>query len=391
MQKIVSYHILIRRVACDHRNDNNDVAQNETKLAMDNLTAVLYGIDDMRLEQRPIPDISPEEVLIAMDSVGICGSDVHYLTKGRIGHFVVTKPMVIGHESAGVVAKVGSKVKNLTVGDRVAIEPGVPCYKCDHCKQGSYNLCPDMVFCATPPYDGNLTRYYKHAADFCFKLPDHVTMEEGALLEPLSVGVHACKRAGVSLGSRVLILGAGPIGLVTLLVAQSMGATEILITDLVQHRLDIAKELGATHTLLLTSDDTAEQVVDCVHHTMFEDPDISIDCCGAENSTRLAIFATRAGGVVVIVGMGLPEMKLPLFNALAREVDIRGVFRYCNDYAAALALVASGRVTVKRLVTHHFDIMETQKAFETAHSGTGGVIKVMIHVQPRNTNNPVKF
>ncbi|XP_017868649.1 PREDICTED: sorbitol dehydrogenase-like [Drosophila arizonae] len=258
-------------------------------MAKDNLTAVLHGIEDMRLEQRPIPNISPEEVLIAMDSVGICGSDVHYLTKGRIGHFVVTKPMVIGHESAGVVAKVGSKVKNLAVGDRVAIEPGVPCYKCDHCKQGSYNLCPDMVFCATPPYDGNLTRYYKHAADFCFKLPDHVTMEEGALLEPLSVG------------------------------------------------------------------------------------------------------ATRSGGVVVIVGMGPPEMKLPLFNALAREVDIRGVFRYCNDYAAALALVASGRVNVKRLVTHHFDIKETQKAFETARSGTGGAIKVMIHVQPRNANNPVKF
>ncbi|XP_030565913.1 sorbitol dehydrogenase-like [Drosophila novamexicana] len=360
-------------------------------MTKDNLTAVLHGIEDMRLEQRPIPDISADEVLVAMDSVGICGSDVHYLTKGRIGHFVVTKPMVIGHESAGVVAKVGSKVKNLVVGDRVAIEPGVPCYKCDHCKQGSYNLCPDMAFCATPPYDGNLTRYYKHAADFCFKLPDHVTMEEGALLEPLSVGVHACNRAGVGLGSKVLILGAGPIGLVTLLVAQSMGATKILITDLVQQRLDIAKELGATHTLLMKPGDTAENVADRVRQVMGDEPDKSIDCCGAESTTRLAIFATRSGGVVVIVGMGPSEMKLPLFNSLAREVDIRGVFRYCNDYSAALALVASGRVNVKRLVTHHFNITETAKAFETARLGTGGAIKVMIHVQPRNINNPVKF
>ncbi|EDW59886.1 sorbitol dehydrogenase [Drosophila virilis] len=360
-------------------------------MAKDNLTAVLHGINDLRLEQRPIPEITDEEVLVAMDSVGICGSDVHYLTKGRIGHFVVTKPMVIGHESAGVVAKVGSKVKNLVVGDRVAIEPGVPCYKCDHCKQGSYNLCPDMAFCATPPYDGNLTRYYKHAADFCFKLPDHVTMEEAALLEPLSVGVHACRRAGVGLGSKVLILGAGPIGLVTLLVAQSLGATEILITDLVQQRLDVAKELGATHTLLLNRDDTGEEVANRVHQIMSAEPDKAIDCCGAESSTRLAIFATRSGGVVVIVGMGPPEMKLPLFNALAREVDIRGVFRYCNDYSAALALVASGRVNVKRLVTHHFDITETAKAFETARDGLDGAIKVMIHVQPRNTNNPVEF
>ncbi|EDW84169.1 uncharacterized protein Dwil_GK13991 [Drosophila willistoni] len=357
----------------------------------DNLTAVLHGIEDLRLEQRPIPEIADDEVLLAMDSVGICGSDVHYLAHGRIGHFILTKPMIIGHEAAGVVAKLGKKVTNLKVGDRVAIEPGVPCRYCDHCKQGKYNLCADMVFCATPPYDGNLTRYYKHAADFCFKLPDHVSMEEGALLEPLSVGVHACRRGGVGLGSKVLILGAGPIGLVTLLAAQSMGASEILITDLVQSRLDVAKELGATHTLLLSVDQSAEDVSKKVHEIMTEEPNISIDCCGAESSARLAIFATRSGGVVVIVGMGAPEIKLPLINALAREVDIRGIFRYCNDYSAALALVASGKVNVKRLVTQHFDITETDKAFETSRRGLGGAIKVMIHVQPRDTNNPIKF
>ncbi|XP_061387437.1 sorbitol dehydrogenase-like [Musca vetustissima] len=356
-------------------------------MAKDNLTAVLYGIEDMRLEQRPIPEISDNEVLLAMDCVGICGSDVHYLANGRIGDFILTKPMIIGHEAAGVVAKVGAKVKHLKVGDRCAIEPGVPCYICNFCKGGQYNLCPDMKFCATPPYDGNLTRYYKHAADFCFKLPDHVTMEEGALLEPLSVGVHACRRAGVGLGSNVLILGAGPIGLVTLLVAQSMGASKIMITDLVQQRLDVAKELGATHTLLMKRDDVAEDVAKQVEKLMGVQPDKTIECCGAESTTRLGIFATRSGGCCVIVGMGAPEVKVPLINALAREVDIRGVFRYCNDYAAALALVASGRVNVKRLVTHHFDITETDKAFETARKGLGGAIKVMIHVQPKDTNN----
>ncbi|KAH8334699.1 hypothetical protein KR074_003987 [Drosophila pseudoananassae] len=360
-------------------------------MATDNLTAVLYGIEDLRLEQRPIPEIADDEVLLAMDSVGICGSDVHYLANGRIGDFVLTKPMVIGHEAAGVVAKLGKKVTNLKVGDRVAIEPGVPCRYCDHCKQGQYNLCADIIFCATPPYDGNLTRYYKHAADFCFKLPDHVSMEEAALLEPLSVGVHACRRAGVGLGSKVLILGAGPIGLVTLLAAQAMGASEILITDLVQQRLDVAKELGATYTLLLQKDQPAEETVKVVHQTMSSAPDKSIDCCGAESSARLAIFATRSGGTVVVVGMGAPEVKLPLINALAREIDIRGVFRYCNDYSAALALVASGKVNVKRLVTHHFDITETADAFETSRRGLGGAIKVMIHVQPRDTNNPIKF
>ncbi|XP_053969351.1 sorbitol dehydrogenase-like [Anastrepha ludens] len=358
-------------------------------MANDNLTAVLHGVEDLRLEQRPIPEIADYEVLLKMDSVGICGSDVHYLVHGRIGDFVLNKPMIIGHEASGIVAKVGSKVKHLAVGDRVACEPGVPCRYCDHCKNGQYNLCPDMVFCATPPYDGNLTRYYKHAADFCYKLPDHVTMEEGALLEPLSVGVHACRRAGVGLGSKVLVLGAGPIGLVTLLSAQAMGAEQIFITDLVQQRLDVAKELGATHTLLMNKDDTAEETAKKIHQIMGVEPDKTIDCCGAESTTRLSIFATRSGGCVVIVGMGAAEPKIPLINALAREVDIRGVFRYCNDYPAALSLVASGKVNVKRLITHHFDITETAKAFETARYGHGGAIKVMIHVQPKDTNNKV--
>lgn len=360
-------------------------------MAKDNLTAVLYGIEDMRLEQRPIPEICDNEVLLAMDSVGICGSDVHYLAHGRIGDFVLTKPMIIGHESAGVVAKVGAKVKHLKVGDRCAIEPGVPCHICEFCKTGKYNLCPEMTFCATPPYDGNLTRFYKHAADFCFKLPDHVTMEEGALLEPLSVGVHACRRAEVGLGSEVLILGAGPIGLVTLLVAKSMGASKIVITDLVQQRLDVAKELGATHTLLMDKNDTAEMAAKKVERMLCSMPNKSIDCCGAEVTVRMAIFATRPGGCCVIVGMGAAETKVPLINALAREVDIRGVFRYCNDYPAALALVSSGNINVKRLVTHHFDITETHKAFETSRKGLDNAIKVMIHVQPRDTNNKVKF
>lgn len=184
-----------------------------------------------------------------MDKVGICGSDVHYWVNGRIGDFVVTKPMVLGHEAAGVVQEVGKGVthlkagcisyafcKNLILiflfilGDRVAIEPGVPCRTCDYCKGGRYNLCLEMAFCATPPFDGNLARFYTHAADFCYKLPDHMTMEEGALLEPLSVAVHACRRAGVTIGQKILICGAGPIGLVCLLTAKAMGASTVIIT-----------------------------------------------------------------------------------------------------------------------------------------------------------------
>lgn len=326
-----------------------------------------------------------------MDSVGICGSDVHYLVHGRIADFIVTKPMIIGHEAAGVVHKVGAAVKHLKVGDRVAIEPGVPCRYCDHCRNGKYNLCPDIVFCATPPYDGNLTRYYAHAADFCFKLPDHVSMEEGALMEPLSVGIHACKRAGVTLGTKVLILGAGPIGLSSLIAAQSMGADNITITDLVAERLALAqKEFGATHSVVVRKEATEQELVAEIHAKMAGAPDVTIDCSGAQATNRLAMLATKAGGCVVLVGCGPIEVTVPLMNACVREVDIRGVFRYVNDYPAALALVSSGKYNTKKLITHHFDITETAKAFDTSRYVRMWLIISLLNTQETIKSEPIR-
>jgi len=345
----------------------------------DNLTAILYKQGDLRLENRPIPEPKDDEVLLRMSAVGICGSDVHYLTNGRIGDFIVKAPMIIGHEAAGVVAKCGKNVKNLKPGDRVAVEPGVPCRHCEQCKIGKYNLCPDVVFCATPPVHGNLCRYYTHAADYCFKLPDHVSLEEGALLEPLSVGVQACRRAGVTLGSTVLICGAGPIGLVSLLVARSMGAGKVIVTDITESRLQVAKELGADFTVTIDPKADTADIAKEVEDKLGVMPNITIECSGAESSIRLAILATRSGGCVLLVGLGPPDVKVPLVNAAVREVDIRGVFRYANCYPAALALVASGKVNVKRLITHNYKLEETIEAFETARTGAGGAIKVMIH------------
>jgi L-iditol 2-dehydrogenase len=345
----------------------------------ENLTAVLYKKGDLRLENRPIPVPKDDEVLLKMAAVGICGSDVHYLVNGAIGDFVVKAPMVIGHEAAGVVVKVGSKVTTLKPGDRVAVEPGVPCRYCNQCKTGKYNLCKDVVFCATPPYDGNLCRYFTHAADFCFKLPDHVSLEEGALLEPLSVGVQACRRAGVTLGSRVLICGAGPIGLVSMFVARSMGASKIIVTDIAQNRLDVAKSLGADHVLKVELNAEAKDLAKKVAEVLGSEPNVAIECSGAESSIKLAILATESGGCVLLVGLGPPEVKVPMVNAATREVDIRGVFRYANCYADALALVASGSIDVKKLITHNYKLEETLEAFETARTGAGGAIKVMIH------------
>ncbi|KAH9638070.1 hypothetical protein HF086_014931 [Spodoptera exigua] len=319
-------------------------------MAADNLTALLKKPKDLQLVQTPIPEIADDEVLLRMDCVGICGSDVHYWQTGACGHFVLKEPMIMGHEASGVL---GAKVKNLKVGDRVAIEPGVPCRYCEFCKTGRYHLCPDMVFCATPPVHGNLVRYYKHAADFCYKLPDHVTMEEGALLEPLSVGIHACRRAGLTGGHNVLVLGAGPIGLVTMLSAKAMGASKVLMTDVLQSRLDFAKKLGADATILSTKDTSEEDMVKKIHELLGDQPDISFDASGAQATVRMAMLATKSGGVAVLVGM------------------------------------ASGKINVKPLVTHHFTMEETLQAYEVARQGAG--IKVMIHVQPRDTNNPQKF
>nr|XP_028561918.1 sorbitol dehydrogenase isoform X1 [Podarcis muralis] len=348
-----------------------------------NLSVVVHKAGDLRLENRPVPEPGPNEVLLKMHSVGICGSDVHYWTHGRIGDFVVKNPIVLGHEASGTVVKVGSAVTKLKKGDRVAIEPGVPRETDEFCKIGRYNLSPSIFFCATPPDDGNLCRYYKHDANFCYKLPDNVTYEEGALIEPLSVGIHACRRAGVTLGSKVLICGAGPIGLVTLLIAKAMGAAQVVITDLSAPRLEKAKEIGADFAVQIKSE-SPEEVAHLVEQALGCMPDITVECTGAQAAIQTGIYATRSGGTLVLVGLG-PEMAtLPIVNAAVREVDIRGVFRYCNTWPMAIAMLASKKVDVQPLVTHRFPLEKAVEAFETTKKGLG--IKIMLKCDPSDQN-----
>jgi len=356
---------------------------------MENLSAVLYKKReeypqcDIVLEKRPVPEIGDNDVLLAMHSVGICGSDVSYWVKGRIGDFIVNDPMVIGHEAAGRVFKCGKNVKHLQPGDRVAIEPGYPLGDDEFRRQGRYNL-SEVFFCATPPDHGNLQRFYKHNADFCYKLPDNVSYEEGALIEPLSVGIHACRRAEITLGHKVLVCGAGPIGLVSLLVAKAMGASEIVITDLFENRLEMAKEMGADHVIKIERGQTPEEVAKVVAEKLGGMPDRTIECTGAESAIQTGIYATKSGGVLLLVGLGPAMVNVPIVNAAVREVDIRGVFRYCNTYPTAIQMISSGQVNVKPLVTHRFPMEKTEEGFKIVRSGQG--VKVMLKCDPNDQN-----
>mmetsp|Transcript_1856 Transcript_1856/g.6620 ORF Transcript_1856/g.6620 Transcript_1856/m.6620 type:complete len:348 (-) Transcript_1856:70-1113(-) len=341
----------------------------------DNKCAMLRKKDELVIESAPYPVPGPTDVVVNVKAVGICGSDVHYWTAGAIGDFVVRAPMILGHESSGVVVEVGSAVKGLQPGDRVALEPGVPCRSCAKCKGGRYNLCPDVQFLATPPVHGSLANFHAHPEDFCFKIPDHVSFAEAAMLEPFSVGIHACWRAGVTVGHTVLITGAGPIGLMALLAARAFGATTVLMSDINAHRLSVAEKMGAD----LTHDASAGvELRERIRSGEVPEPDVTIECCGAPSAITTAIRCTASGGVVVLVGLGPSTVNIPIVDAATREVDIRGIFRYANTYPTALALVASGKVDVKPVITHTFSLEESLKAFEMARDAADNSIKVVI-------------
>ncbi|KHN71020.1 Sorbitol dehydrogenase [Toxocara canis] len=308
---------------------HNRTLQNMNMTSQKNLCAVLYAKNDIRMEEREIPTPKENQLLIRVHTVGICGSDVHFWKNGAIGQYIVRDLMVLGHETSGTVAAIGCDVKNFKVGDRVALEPCVPCRLCVLCKSSKYNLCADMKFFATPPTDGALARYVVHDADFCFKLPQTMTMEEGSLVEPLSVAVHACRRAYVSIGQTVLILGAGPIGLMNMLSAKAMGASSVFITDISDGRLKLAKALGADY-ILNVKGMKPEDVADHVISTLKAQPDAAIECTGVASSIESGIHAVKVGGTMVMVGLGGGLAELPMVEAATKEIDLRGSFRYAN-------------------------------------------------------------
>ena len=341
-------------------------------------TAIMTKLNTMELVQRDIPQCKAGDVLVKLEYVGICGSDLHYFQHGRIGNFIVEYPFVLGHESAGTVVEVGENVSHLKVGDRVALEPGIPCGKCEFCKTGKYNLCPDVIFFATPPVDGVFQEYVAHDASLCFKLPDTVSSCAGALIEPLSVGFHAARQGEAQVGKTAVVMGAGCIGLCTLLALKAFGVSNIYVVDVIQTRLDKAKELGAKGTVNAADPDSQEQLMALSEQTGF---DLIIETSGNEKAAIQACRILKKGGTIVFVGYyGKELVSLPIDECLDKEATFKTIFRYRNIYPMIIDAVASGRINPESVVTATYSLDDIQQAMDDSLQKKETIVKAVVKI-----------
>ncbi|KAI1424486.1 GroES-like protein [Xylaria sp. FL1777] len=344
-----------------------------------NLSFVLNKPHDLTFVSRPAPTLQDaHDVLVAVNYTGICGSDVHYWQHGSIGHYVVKSPMILGHESAGTIVEVGSAVTGLRRGDRVALEPGYPCRRCAPCLSGHYNLCPEMRFAATPPHDGTLTGFWVAPADFCYRLPEGVSLQEGALVEPLAVAVHIVRQAAVTPGQSVVVMGAGPVGLLCAAVARAFGATTVVSVDIVPSKLEFAGSFCSTHVYTSQRVAAEENAANIKALGGFAaGADVVIEASGAEPSIQTCLHTVRNGGTYVQGGMGRDNITFPIMAMCLKEVTAKGSFRYgSGDYKLAVELIASGKVDVKRLISEVVAFEDAEKAFSKVKEGE--VIKILI-------------
>lgn len=340
--------------------------------------AVMEGIGKMGYEERPIPQPGPDEVLVKLEYVGICGSDIHYYETGAIGDYVVEPPFVLGHEPGGVVVEVGSNVTHLAVGDRVALEPGKTCGHCEFCRTGRYNLCPDVVFFATPPVDGVFQEYVAHEAALCFKLPENVSTFEGALIEPLAVGFHAANQGGAHAGQTAVVLGAGCIGLVSMMALKAEGVSRVIVVDIMPKRLEKALELGADAVVNGAEEDAVEAVM---RLTGGAGADLAIETAGTEVTTRQAIHLVKKGSTIVLVGYSKTgEMTLPMSLVLDKELTFKTVFRYRHIYPMAIDAVAAGKVNLKGIVTDVFGFDDIQEAMDRSVTDKANIVKAVVRI-----------
>lgn len=337
---------------------------------------VLERQRELSLREIDLPrTLGPGDVRIKIDTVGVCGSDVHYYTHGRIGPFVVKEPMVLGHEAAGTVTETGPGVTSLKPGDRVCMEPGIPDLTSKASKLGLYNVDPSVVFWATPPVHGCLTPEVVHPAGFTFKLPDNVSFAEGAMVEPFAVGLQAAVKARIQPGDFAVVIGAGPIGIMAALAALAGGCSRVLISDLLPEKLAIAERYPGITGVNIRETKLADAVAAA---TDGWGADVVFEASGSPRAYPGIFDAVRPGGCLVVIGMPVEPVAVDLVAAAAKEVRIETVFRYANVYDRAIAMIASGKVDLKPLISHTYGFEDSIAAFERAAEGRPADVKLQI-------------
>ncbi len=321
--------------------------------------------------------VGPHDVKIAIHTVGICGSDVHYYTHGKIGRFVVNEPMVLGHEAAGTVIEVGSAVTNLKIGDRVCMEPGIPDANSRASKLGLYNVDPAVRFWATPPIHGCLTGEVVHPASYTFAIPDHVSFAEAAMVEPLAVGVNAALKAAIKPGDVAVVMGAGPIGMMVALAAYASGCSRVIVSDVAQPKLDIIARYPGIETVNIRNKPLADYVAEA---TGGWGADIVFESSGAARAVLDVANVVCPGGTVVLVGMPVDPVPVDIVSLQAREATVKTIFRYANVYDRAINLIASGKIDLKPLITETFKFADSVAAFDRAVEARPTDVKLQIRM-----------
>ncbi|MBW5377600.1 NAD(P)-dependent alcohol dehydrogenase [Brachyspira pilosicoli] len=341
--------------------------------------AIMTDLKKIEFIERDIPKPKSDEVLVKLEYVGVCGSDLHYYEHGAIGNYIVKYPFVLGHECSGTVVEIGDNVKHLKVGDKVALEPGKTCGKCEFCKTGRYNLCPDVIFFATPPVDGVFQEYVAHPESLSFKLPDNISTMEGALIEPLAVGMHAARQGDAKIGEIAFVTGAGCIGLCSMLALKACGVSKVYVIDVMKKRLDKALELGASGIIDASKENVIERVLEL---TDGKGSDITIETAGSEITTNQAIEFAKKGSTVVLVGYSKTgKMNVNLSLSLDKELTFKTVFRYRHIFPLCIDAIESGAINIKNIVTNSYDFKDLQKALDDSVEDKMNIVKTVIKIK----------
>ncbi|KAK3798932.1 hypothetical protein RRG08_035560 [Elysia crispata] len=338
----------------------------------------IHGKNDIRIEDLPIPEPQENWVQLRMSTVGLCRTDVHLYDEGRVDHIVINKPITIGHEISGRVSKLGQGVTDLNVGDRVAVDPLRSCGGCHQCSRGRSNICRQLHCSGVLHADGGFATYMVAPAKTCYKIPDNMSMEEGAMMEPLSVGVNGVKRARMVEGDVVVVMGAGPVGLFAMQAAKALGASRVMMVDINPKRLELALKMGVSQvfkpTVHLSNPKAASEELKAA---LGDEADLCIECSGAPGVVDLAIHSCRPGGKVMMLGFGEMAMKVHVGMAAVREIDILGSFANLHNYPECIRLVSEGKINVRSAITHRLPLENVMDGINLVRSGES--VKVVIN------------